>query len=809
MLGIRRVDRYVAREVLGPLAIGFSLFTFLLLMNAFFLVAQQTISKNLGWDLAFRMFALELPRLLVLTVPMATLFGCLIGLGRLSADHEWVALQSAGRGAGVLVRPLALVGLAGTLLCLALYWEVAPRSNFAQRHLRGEVILASNSGADLTPRMFYSQLDGLVLFIDEIDPGRDDGRVEGVFVHRQGNERGREQLILAREGRFRARDDGSGDVHVELWDAISYEVDPADPADYTIQRASQQGWIHPAPAFLRALRSPPDAGVYDMNARDLIREIREAPAETDAAIRAIRMRSAALELHMRIALPVACLIFALLSVPLGLTRARSGKGAGFALSIGVILLYYVVFITGKNLAFDGTVPAWLGVWAANLVLLPWLAIGLLRLRRPGAEDRGIVPSVRRAGAALFHLARSWSPARVENPELDDEAETRPEALPHRHGGRASRIVARLDQYVGRQYLRTFLLTLVGTYLLFVIVEMRQLVGDVVKTGLPPAVLLEYFAYYAPGMLPYTLPVACLTAGVVAVTVLSRTGELTAIKASGISVRRTTVPLVAITVVLCAAFFVVQDRIAPATNQKRLELKDRIEDRSPRTYGLPPGGGWIFGADGSHLYHYGFYDDARVEFRDLSILTLDRETFRFRDHRHADRATWDGDAWVLRDVWRRNLPVAPGEPSSFEWVAEDTAVGLDPPTHFADSAELLDRRSRVADQMNVEELSDRIRALEQSGYDTTRLEVAYHAKFAQPMSPLVMLLLGLPFAFRVGRRGSLYGIGVSILLVIVYWATLATFQALGLETILPPVLAAWAPNILYGLLGSYLLLYVRT
>jgi LPS export ABC transporter permease LptG len=311
------------------------------------------------------------------------------------------------------------------------------------------------------------------------------------------------------------------------------------------------------------------------------------------------------------------------------------------------------------------------------------------------------------------------------------------------------------------------------------------------------------------MLPYTLPVACLTAGVVSVTVLARTGELTAIKASGISVRRTTVPLVAITAVVCGAFFLVQDRIAPTTNQKRLELKDQIADRSPRTYGLPPGGGWIFGADGTHLYHYGFFDDARVEFRDLSVLTLDRASFRFLDHRHADRATWNGASWTMKDVWHRNLPVAPGDRSTFEWSEEDTVDGLDPPGHFAASAESLDRRSRVADQMNVEELRARIRALAQSGYDTTRLEVAYHAKFAQPLSPLVMLLLGLPFAFRVGRRGSLYGVGVSILLVIVYWATLATFQALGLETILPPLLAAWAPNVLYGLLGSYLLLYVRT
>ena len=100
-------------------------------------------------------------------------------------------------------------------------------------------------------------------------------------------------------------------------------------------------------------------------------------------------------------------------------------------------------------------------------------------------------------------------------------------------------------------------------------------------------------------------------------------------------------------------------------------------------------------------------------------------------------------------------------------------------------------------------------LRNSGYDTTRLEVAYHAKFAQSLTPLVMMLLGLPFAFKVGRRGSLYGVGVALLLVLIYWATYAVFNALGLETVLRPAIAAWTPNVLFGLLGTYLLLYVRT
>ena len=73
----------------------------------------------------------------------------------------------------------------------------------------------------------------------------------------------------------------------------------------------------------------------------------------------------------------------------------------------------------------------------------------------------------------------------------------------------------------------------------------------------------------------------------------------------------------------------------------------------------------------------------------------------------------------------------------------------------------------------------------------------------------MVLLGLPFAFKMGRKGSLYGIGIAFGLVIVYWAVFATFNALGIEGIVAPSLSAWAPNLLFGLSGSYMLLSVRS
>ncbi len=808
MLGFRRIDRYVIREVLGPILLGFTLFTFVLLSNAFFLVAQQTISKNLGWDLTFRMFALELPRILILTVPMAVLLGSLIAVGRLSADHEWVALQGAGRGPSVLLRPLATVGFLAAILCMVLYLEVAPRTNFAQRQMRGEIVLASNTASDLTPRTFYSQLDDVVLFIEDIRPGQVDGRLDGVFVHYTDRSERREELILARQGRIRPRSDGSGDLRIDLWDAAAYRIDADDPNDYTIQRFEHQSRTQPAPAFVRAFQQPPNPGIYDMTTTELLEEIRVAPSEKDETIRGIRTRSAVLEFHMRLALPTACLLFAMLAVPLGVRQARSGKGAGFAVSIGVFLVYYVVFMSTRNLAYDGRIPAALGAWSANLLMIPWFVYGTLGLRRPGGGDGPLSP-VLRLLASLGRGVRRLAPTRVEIEEIEEEKELHPEVIPHRHGGTSSRLISRLDAYIAAQYVRVLALALTACYLLYVIVELRGLLDDVLKSGTPALTMVQYFGYYAPGMLPYTLPVACMTGGIVAITVLARNGELTAIKAGGVSVRRAAAPLIVVTTLLCAGYFLVQDRITPTSNQKRQELRDRITGRSPRTYGLPPGGGWVFGSDGSRLYHYKLFDDDTLEFRGLSILTLDREAYRFRSHRFASTARWNGSAWDLTDGWSRTLPIGSNDPSTFETWERLTPDDLDPPTHFAASAEVLDRASKIADQMSVEQLSDRIAGLRQSGYDTTRLEVAYHAKFSQSLSPLVMLLLGLPFAFRVGRRGSLYGIGVAILLIMVYWATMATFQALGLETILPPILAAWAPNVLYGLLGAYLMLYART
>ncbi len=811
MIGIRRITRYVFREQLGPTVLGFSLYTFILLMNAFFLVAQKAVASNLGWDLTFRMFLLKVPSLLVLTIPMAILLGALIGIGRLSADSEWIAIQGSGHGLRTLVKPSVILGLIGTAICSYLFWVVVPRSNIALRATQMEVMLVSNMAADLKPRTFYFTPDGQVIFVDEIVPGSG-GLLQGVFLHSPIHPDQTRELILAREGNLYPSSDGSGSLLLDLRDVALHLYKPHSPDSYQYSTFETFHKRLPPPAHIEALKQPPRKTVRNMGLAELRQELSLASQSSNQVIAEVRERNALLELNTRFALPLACLLFAILAVPLGVTRARSGKGAGFAMSMLVITVYYLILTICQDQARRGRIPPLPAIWSANTVILVWCLYALWKLRRPGGDSRGFLTAVMELAGALWRrMVAFLSPAagqahRQEENLMESEAPEVQEAIRKQVG---FRIVSRLDLYIGTRFFQFFIYALLSSYLIYGIVELKSLITQMMEHQQPPGLLLSYFKYFAPGMIPFTVPIACMVGAIVAVTLLSRTGELNAIKACGISVQRATAPILVVTLAICGIYYIAQDKLIPVTSQKSMEIKDQIQGRSPRTYGARPGGSWVFSADGSRLYHYRLFDNAPGFFQALNTFTIDRDTMRVRSHRFGDSVNWQNGAWVHNRGWYRTFPE---DGTASVYLREETTVvkDLDGPEHFAQRETGMGRTqdSRV-EQFDMEALKAEILSLHQSGYDTTSLDVAYYGRLARPLTPLVMVVLGLPFAFRIGRKGSLYGIGVAILLVILYWATFAIFNALGLETILPPFLAAWAPNIFYGLLGGTMMLYVRT
>jgi LPS export ABC transporter permease LptG len=823
--------RYLMRELATPSLLGLLLYMFVLLMNHFFLVAEKALSKNLPPELTLRLLLVAIPKLLILAIPMAVLLGTLIGLGRISADHEWVALQAAGQGPGAVLGPVLLHGLIAATASFLIYAIAIPRTHYATRTLSSEVLFSSNLAADLRPRVFYELPDNALMYADEIRPGGDQRLENVILVRTEPGPRPRTKLIVARFGDLYPAPDGTGALLVDLYDGEFRQFRTDEPDRYLLTRFTSHTAERIEPfSFLRSLSAPPSKVAGDLTMGELADEIRQARAERAALIDAPpsartgrqlladrRLAAGTIELHRRLAVPAAALCLAILAVPLGLTTARSGKGAGFALSVVVVVLYRVIFVTSCNQALNGRIPAALGPWVANGLVLTWAAVALVRLRG------------RTVGSAAWPLAVLWAaiarrirrlvPSR-RRPGVTDATPTAPAAGNLATlGGNTRRFVGRLDRYVGLAFLRVFGLALASTYLIYAVVEGQELADRAVRTSRPLGLVVRYLVYFAPGILNVVLPIACLLGAVSSITLLSRSSELVAIRAAGVSMRRATLPILVLTTAFGGLLFLVQDRLAPGANREAQELKDRIENRAPRTHGLPASGSWRFGTDGGNLYHFRLHDPETDVYQGLSVFTIDRSGPRIVGHRFSERAQFVKGTWLLDRGWHRDfVSPEPGDGSSGAHDFHSTLtrhdqpyqLDLDLPANLTDERLWLGRRAdNLPEQVNVAELRERIDSLRNSGNDITRLHVAYHRRFAEAAAPLVMVLLGLPFAFRVGRRGSLYGIGVALMLVLVYWATFAVFNALGLETLLPAPVAAWAPNALYGLLGTYLLLYVRT
>ena len=112
-------------------------------------------------------------------------------------------------------------------------------------------------------------------------------------------------------------------------------------------------------------------------------------------------------------------------------------------------------------------------------------------------------------------------------------------------------------------------------------------------------------------------------------------------------------------------------------------------------------------------------------------------------------------------------------------------------------------------MNLHELDDYIADLQQSGFDTIASAGAVPQEVLGAVVCLIMALISVPFAFLVGKRGAMAGVGVSFAIAIAYWSINQLFEQIGNVNQLPPQVAAWAPDVIFALGGLYLLARIRT
>jgi LPS export ABC transporter permease LptF/LPS export ABC transporter permease LptG len=785
---MRLLDRYIGHEVISHSILGLAVFTFVFFVPQLVRLMDLVVRHSGGFGTVALLFLCTLPPVLAFTIPMAALVGVLIGLGRLSADSEIVALHASGLSLRRLLVPVGLVSLICALATLAMTFWLSPASIRTLRDLEVQ-ILSSQAPFAVQPRVFDERFPHFILYVRDVEAGAAHWR--GVFLASTGGPSG--SAITIAQDALVVNGAGGDRLELHLGSGSTHEYDAREPDHYSFTTFGESD----IPIDITSAISPSTNVQVSNDQRSVLDLWRD---------RGPRWREARVELHRRIAFPVACLVFALLGVPIGVRPRRGGRAAGLLLALILTGGYYFLFVAGDHIARQGSVQPWEGVWAANIVAT---LVGLYFLRR--------IETIRRPNPVVVAIEALWSrlplPVRAKfepAPVVPRNRATngvapiaRPLGGMRQAVGAGKAVVFPMvaDTYLLQYFFYYVLVLLAGFVLIFDAFTLFDLLGDISKNHIPVSMVLNYFRYLIPLMIYQLAPLATLVATLVTLAVLAKNNEVIAFKASGISLYRLVLPLTLAGCLLAGGMFLLDETFLPYANQRQDALRNQIKGRPPQTY-FQPARQWIFG-EGDKIYNYELFDPDRQMFGGLNVFELDPSTFQIRRRVFATRATWEPteNTWVLTGGWIRDFEgghVANFIPFKVLSLSELT----EPPSYFR-------REVRQYYQMNWEQLGEYIRSLQKAGFDASRLTVQWHKKFAFPLIAAIIVFLGAPFAFLVGTRGAIGGLALAVGVGIVYWATAALFEAMGSAGQLPPLLAGWAPDAIFGFLGVYFYLRMPT
>jgi LPS export ABC transporter permease LptG/LPS export ABC transporter permease LptF len=781
---VRILTRYILGEILSHTLIGCALFSFILFMPYLPHVLEMVVRNSSTFSNAMEIFLFTLPNLFQVTIPMSVLVGVLLGLSRLAADSEIVAMRASGLGIGYFVRVSSIVAVGGTLLGLANSLYLAPRANQAILEME-QSLETSQASYEIQPRVFYEDFKNFVLYVQNVRPGTGASNWDQVFMA-DVTDPSAPRITTAASATVVS--DSTQVLLMRLRNGAQHETVDDQPDQYNIS------------AFATTDRP------LELNAQSDIHLGR-----MDTAIRALPMSALLkrahgpdpkrflIELNNRFALPVACLVLMLVGVPLGVASRRGGKSSGFVYTILLVFLYYFLSSVGQQLGRQDRLPAFFAVWAANLL---FAGVGIFLLWQMAT-----------GGQVLASIA-GWF-AREPKPETNgaeqrkgvsltgflDKLQRRPQRAKSRNA--FPRI---LDEYVIREFLNTFILVLAGFVLLMLVFTFFDLVGDILRNHIPLTTVGAYLVNLTPDMLYQIAPLAVLIAVLVTFGVLNRNSEIIAMKATGISLYRLVIPIVSISAILSISLFLFDQYYLPQANRRQEALRNTIKGRPPQTV-THPEHNWIFGeprpGEPGRIFYYQFFDPDHKEFANLSVFEFDPSTFSLTRRIFAARVFRDTDhgAWYFQNGWVRDMIGA--EPTAFREFKQTRFSEIhEDPGYFT-------KENLQSQEMNFGELDDYIRDMRQSGFDTMRLRVALWHKLAYPLIAVVMAVLAIPFALSMGRRGSLTAIAVAIGVALAYFVVNGTFEAMGNVNYLPAYLAAWSSDILFALVGGYLLLRTPT
>jgi len=756
---VGRIDRYILREILYPSLIGLSALTFIVITRALgrlleFIVRQSASSTDI-----WAMVTASVPNVLTYTLPMAILVGILTGFGRLSSDSETIALRAAGISMNRILAPVLALGIAAWLCGTAITAWIAPATASRLQSVMGEILLRQ-APLVVKPGIFNEDaIKGLTVYLKSVSANPtewhnillDDMRTKD------------EEAILFAESGAPSFNEATNSIQVTLKNGNSYKTSYLKNQPFDIEAFESKTISIPLSLDAEDLHIP---GNVETSTRTLWRRMQSHEASYQERV----------EFHRRFALPFASIVFVLVGLPLGVSTTRGSKSMGLVFSFVLMFLYYLAFFGGTRLASDSNFSPFFGAWIPNLI---FLAMGILLISRADRLHENFV-------LLWIRSVQGW---------LKEKAEGIKKA--HRFLNRwtfsltnRSKLIRVMDRYVIRTFLFYFVLVLLVFVSLFIVVTVFELVNQIVRNHISIGTVVLYFIYLTPQMLIWVVPLTVLLAILISLGTLTKSNEVLAMKAAGVSLYRLSMPLLFMGLLLSGGLYLIQDFVLPSANQRQDEYRNYIKKGIPQTH-QHPDRKWMAGSD-NRIYHYNNFYYAKNQFANLSIFRFDPVTLKLREWTFASSAKWDGTNWMLNNATVHQLSQS----------EISTSSEMDPPDYFKDDV-------RTASQMSFGELQKYVEDLRRKQFDVNGLTLDLYRKVSFPLVAFIMALIGIPFSFKTGKKGAFYGIGICIGFGILYWSTFELFNKLGEVNRISPLMAAWFPNLLFAIGGTWLMLRVKS
>jgi lipopolysaccharide export system permease protein len=364
--------------------------------------------------------------------------------------------------------------------------------------------------------------------------------------------------------------------------------------------------------------------------------------------------------------------------------------------------------------------------------------------------------------------------------------------PERNPGRGGVLMRRLDRYIVREFLRTFFIIFFSFAVVFIVIDVIDNLPRLLRAGASIDQAMLYYLLRIPYLVVLTSPVTVLLSGLFMMNSLAKHNETVAIRAAGVSIKRAMLPLFGIGLVISLSVAAMGEYLLPFAESTRSELYNvKIKGEQPEDQMLKSR--IHYQGTENDFYYFGFFDGYKNSLRVIDKTKIDFETKQITERITAASANWDGTKWILHDCDIRrfvqgrqvyasylpqtDLPILDVEPQDFVRITKKTLA------------------------LTFLELWDYIGRIKKLGEDASREIVDLHMKVSYPLTNLIVIFFFIPIATANTRskgRGWIFMLG--LLVCFSYLVVVRIFQSLGYNSVIPPVWAAWTPNIAFTLLG---------